>query len=48
MLWLDRLFDAMPLLALFVTVSLGYLAGKIKMSPDFSDTPEWMIDAFED
>lgn len=26
----------------------GRLAGKIKMAPDFSDTPEWLIDAFED
>ena len=26
----------------------GRLAGKITMAPDFSDTPVWLIDAFED
>ena len=25
----------------------GRLAGKIEMSPDFADTPEWLIKAFE-
>lgn len=25
----------------------GRLAGKVEMAPDFADTPEWMIDAFE-
>ena len=25
----------------------GQLAGKIEMAPDFADTPEWLIDAFE-
>ncbi len=29
--WLDHLFDAQPLLALFVTVALGYLVGKIQI-----------------
>lgn len=25
----------------------GRLAGKIQMSPDFADTPEWLLDMFE-
>lgn len=25
----------------------GQLAGKIEMAPDFADTPEWLIEAFE-
>ena len=25
----------------------GRLAGKIDMAPDFAETPEWLIDAFE-
>ena len=25
----------------------GRLAGKIEMAPDFADTPEWLISAFE-
>ncbi|WP_206057196.1 aspartate-alanine antiporter [Nitratireductor sp. XY-223] len=28
---LDRLFDAAPLLALFITISLGYVVGKLKI-----------------
>lgn len=26
----------------------GRLAGKIEMAPDFADTPEWLIEAFEE
>lgn len=26
----------------------GRLAGKIDMAPDFAETPEWLIDAFEE
>ncbi len=29
--WLDQLFDEVPLIALFVTLALGYLVGKIKI-----------------
>lgn len=25
----------------------GRLAGRIEMKPDFSDTPEWLLDEFE-
>ena len=25
----------------------GRLAGRIEMAPDFAETPEWLIDAFE-
>lgn len=25
----------------------GQLAGKVEMAPDFADTPEWLIEAFE-
>ena len=25
----------------------GRLAGRIEMAPDFADTPEWLVDAFE-
>ena len=25
----------------------GRLAGRIEMAPDFADTPEWLIEAFE-